>query len=372
MAVVLIGAPLAGVRGTVGGITFSANKAGPYMKAWAKPSNARTSRQTVERGFLGQMPELWRALTGVQQAAWDTFAALGAQALTNSLGVTYYLSGFGWFCKCNIRLLRVGRATITAVPTQARPAAPTIDDFRVCVAGTESDLCVGGTASASTEHLSHLAADGFDDDGDTFWSTLSGSVTGWLRYDLLAAKNVKRYRILCRTVTIDSAPRDWTFEVYTGGAWEVLQTVTGVTMAAGTWYDFYCANPYTETDYRLNVSANNGSATYVQVAELELYAGDEGSSVVVYPEDEFDDSPDWDLVLHVAMGNTVGMQVEYPGFHEMLAKQAPGRWYELFQTEVEAVFGTILENRSWFARLGRQTAEGLRSSWATQRGVTLS
>ena len=86
MAIALIGAPLAGVRGTLGGITFSANKGGPYIKLWAKPPNPRTSRQTIERGFLGRMPELWRALTGVQQTAWDTFAALGAQDLTNSLG----------------------------------------------------------------------------------------------------------------------------------------------------------------------------------------------------------------------------------------------------------------------------------------------
>lgn len=127
MAITKLGATIVGIRGTIGGIIYSANKSGTYAKIWTKPPNQRSIEQVTQRGHIAAMPELWRALTPAEKSAWDTFAALPAQALINSLGVTYYISGFGWFVKCNTRLLVMGRSTITATPTIARPAAPTID-----------------------------------------------------------------------------------------------------------------------------------------------------------------------------------------------------------------------------------------------------
>ncbi len=246
MAITKIGAPLSGIRGTVGGITFSENKAGPYIKPWARPSNPRTPKQTIERGYLASMPALWTALTAPQRAAWDTFAALGAQVLINSLGEEYYISGYGWFCKCNIRLLRVNRAPIVPVPAQARPAAPTIDDFRVCVAGTESDICTCGVASASTFHILYPPAKGFDDSlaAADRWQTMQMFVTGWLRYDLCDPANVKGYRIYLDDHTAERNPKDWTFEVWTGGAWEIIHTVTNFAPTQIGWHAWYCANPF--------------------------------------------------------------------------------------------------------------------------------
>lgn len=372
MAIIKVGAPLAGIRGTVGGITFSENLAGPYCKQWSGASNPRTAKQQVERGFMGSMPELWRGLTGAQKAAWDAFAALGAQELTNSLGEGYYLSGYGWFCKCNVRLLRMGRATIVAVPTQARPGAPTIDDFRVCVAGTESDLCTCGVATSSSDDGVHDASKAFDNNLASTWTTAFGVTAAWIRYDLCDVANVKRYRIHPIATALNASPSDWTFEVFTGGAWEVLQTVTGEAGWADQWYDFYCPNEYTETDYRIDVTANQGHANSLMIAEIEFYGGDVGSSVIIYPEDDFSNAPVYDLVLFISMGQSVGMGVQYPGFAEILAEQTPGRWFETFQSEITDSVGTIIEDRAWFARLARQTQEGIRSSWATERCETLA
>lgn len=372
MAIAKIGAPLAGLRGTVGGLTFSENLAGPYVKQWSGPSNPRSPLQQVERGFVGRMPGLWRLLTGAQKAAWDTFAALGAQELTNSLGEAYYISGYGWFVKCNVRLLRVGRAPRVPVPTQARAAAPTIDDFRVCVAGTESDLCTCGVATASTEDGGDTADKAFDNNLGTMWKTTFGNPTGWIQYDLCVAANVKRYRMYPVAAALNAAPSSWNFQVWSGGGWQTVHAVTGEAGWAAQWYDFYCPNAYTETDYRIEVTANQGHANRLQIAEIEFYAGDEGSSVIIYPEDGFDNAPSYDLVLFISMGDSVGMLVQYPGFVEILAQQSPGRWYATFQSEILSRFGTILEERPWFARLARQTTEGLRSSWATSRAETLS
>ena len=373
MAIIKIGAPLTGIRGTIGGITYSANKSGPYAKAWARSSNPRTEKQTTERSYLAELSTKWRDIGWLYRAAWDSFAALPAQELTNSLGEAYYASGWNWFCKCNIRLLRLSRTPESLSPSQARPAAPAINDFRVCAAGTESDLCEGGAASSSSEAPGYPPAQAFDNllAYSKSWLTLSGQTTGWLEYDFAAPLNIKRYRIYLNVTVDDRAPRDWTFEVFSAGQWQVIHAVTDAELAFDEWNDFYCPNAYTETNYRINITENEGDVGYIGITELEMYAGDEGSSVICYPEDEFDDSPSYDLVLHISLGQTIGKAVQYPGYYETLVTQTPGRWYALFQDELEAVFGTITMNRSWFGRLYRQTQEGVRSAAAAKRTVTI-
>ena len=373
MAIITIGAPLSGIRGTVGGITFSANKSGPYAKIWSQTTNPRTPQQSRERGFMARMSSLWNALTGVQKAAWDTFAALPAQDLTNSLGETFSASGYNWFTKCNIRLLRVGLTPLVPVPTQARPAAPTITEFRVTLAGTETDLVVGGTPSASTQDAAHLAPDAFDNNASTYWGTFPlFAPTGWIRYDLPSAENVTKYTIL-ESAAAGSAkrPKDWNFQVFTAAAWTTIHSVTNYVFPGGVPQTFFFPNAFTETNYRWDITANNGDANQVAVAELEMFAGLEGSSVITYPEDEFAATPDYDLILHVALGRSTGQAVMFPGFAETLALAAPGRDHELIQSPLEAIYGTTLLDRSWFAQLYRQTTQGLRSAPATARTETI-
>jgi len=373
MAITKIGAPLTGIRGTIGGITYSENKSSTYAKAWAMTSNPRTNKQSNERAFLAQMSDDWRALTNAQRDDWADFAALPAQELTNSLGVAYYASGWNWFVKCNVRLLRLGRAKIKPVPTQARPAAPSIDDFRVCVAGSESDLCVGGVATASTELAGWVAPKAFDNNlgATNGWATSFGTTSGWLQYVFSGPVNIKRYRIYPRDGYLNQAPKDWTFQVWSAGAWQTIHTVNAESYASLQWYDYYCPNPYTETTYRINASANQGEANHLLIIEMEMYAGDEDSSVIVYPEDEFAGAPAYDLVLHISLGQTTGKTVQYPGYYETLVTQTPGRWFALFQDEIETVFGTISMNKSWFCQLYRQTAEGIRSAPSATRAITI-
>lgn len=374
MAIIKIGPPLSGIRGTIGGITFSANAATPYAKLWAQGPKKNTPKQYVQRAFQSQMPLLWNDMTDVQRAAWRTFAADPDQELTNSLGEAYYASGFNWFCKCNVRLLRIGLPPRVPVPTIARPAAPTINDFRICKAGTEVDLCTCGVASSDSEDPGALAAKAFDDNvaDVSRWMTINGVTTAWLRYDLCDPANVKRYRIHPRAFAqLNQSPKNWTFQVWSAGAWQTIHTVTLETYAATQWYEYYCPNPYTETDYRINVTLNQGSATRLSITEFEMYAADVESSVIIYPQDEFPAAPPYDFVLHVAMSNTPKLLWQYPGFYEVKVNQTPGRWFETFQDEIEDTFGAILEARSWFAQLYRQTPEGIRSAAATQRAETI-
>jgi len=371
MAITTIGAPLSGIRGTVGGITFSANKAGTYAKLWAPPSNPKTPNQSAQRGLVSQQPLQWSNMSDLQRDDWDVFAALVAQKLQNSLGQDYYACGYNWYTKCNVRVLRHGGAQFDTSPTIARPAAPTITELRICPTGTEVDECTCGVASSDSERPADLSARAFDDNLATYWRTIDLVLAAWLRYDFCAPVNIKRYRIHPLVLHLIKAPKDWTFEVYTGGAWVPIHTVTGESYATWKWYDYACPNPYTETDYRINITANQGDPGSTIIAEMEMYLDDVGHSCIMYPEDEFDLATQHALVLFIAMSNTTTRTVQYPGFYEIVATIAPGRHHTEFQAALEAVFGTILLDRKWFSRAHLQTSEGIRGPLAATNVLTL-
>lgn len=129
MATIKFGALVVGARGTIGGVTYSASKSGPYARSWSRGSNPRTTKQQTNRARVSNQPAFWRALTSTQRTAWNTWAALPAQQLTNALGETYFISGYSWFVTINVRLARAGFAHRTDPPTDLTPAVPVIDVF---------------------------------------------------------------------------------------------------------------------------------------------------------------------------------------------------------------------------------------------------
>jgi len=139
MAIVTFGGGVSGIRGTIAGNTFSANSAGPYVKCWSTSSNPRTSHQSVQRAALALMSSTWRALAQGKRDDWDDFAGLPAQALENSLGQTYYISGALWHAKTNIRLLRMERTLREDPPVADRPAAPSLSSLDIFETGVGGD-----------------------------------------------------------------------------------------------------------------------------------------------------------------------------------------------------------------------------------------
>ncbi len=79
MAIAKFGPTVTGLRGTVAGTTFSANKSGPYARGWSRGANPRSSLQSTQRGRLGALAAAWRDLTQVQRDDWIVYAALPAQ-----------------------------------------------------------------------------------------------------------------------------------------------------------------------------------------------------------------------------------------------------------------------------------------------------
>lgn len=124
MAKVSFAAPVNEIRGRLGGIIYSANQSGSYAKPFAKSSNPRTAFQATQRVSLQQFAIMWQTLSTAIRALWNAYAALPAQAKTDSLGNTYYVSGFNWFISFNILQISVGRAPWLAAPSAT--VVPTI------------------------------------------------------------------------------------------------------------------------------------------------------------------------------------------------------------------------------------------------------
>lgn len=124
MAIVTIALPVTGIRGTISGVVFSANKSGPYAKGLSPCTNPRSIGQLSQRGYLAQAGAKWRTLTPAEQADWATFAATPPEDDYNSLNELYLLSGFGWFTRIFTRRHRTGQVEDLLAPVATPTAAP--------------------------------------------------------------------------------------------------------------------------------------------------------------------------------------------------------------------------------------------------------
>lgn len=140
MAIAKFGALVVGVRGTIAGCTYTANKSGPYLKSWSKGANVRSTRQTDTRGSISAFAAKWRTIDAGARADWDLWAADPNQILTNPLGETYYISGFLWWVKMSQWLAAVDRDPIQSAPLLPVSASPTINSLVVSAGAATSEI----------------------------------------------------------------------------------------------------------------------------------------------------------------------------------------------------------------------------------------
>ncbi len=142
-------------------------------------------------------------------------------------------------------------------------------------------LAFGGTASDSANAGgANAGITAFDQDFGSFW--FPGVPTGWLQYDFGAnsAHVIKRYTITSAPLIPERDPKNWQFQGSNDGAtWTTLDTQTDQTFQ---WRTYQRVFDITNTDayryYRLNVTANNGDASFLHLSELGLW-GDSGRVV---------------------------------------------------------------------------------------------
>ncbi len=129
--IIKFGPMVVGARGTAGGLIFSANLAGPYAKIWARPPNSKTPDQADQRVTFGRLATQWQGLTQAERDDWDDYADDPAQEKTNSLGETYFASGFNWYIQINLNLISSDDTERDDAPTLTRPVAPSIINLRM-------------------------------------------------------------------------------------------------------------------------------------------------------------------------------------------------------------------------------------------------
>jgi fibronectin type 3 domain-containing protein len=141
------------------------------------------------------------------------------------------------------------------------------------------NLATTGTPNDSANNSAN-AGNAFDQNPGSQWFYTGTS--GWLQYDFGAgnAQVVKRYTINSPDTLTARNPRDWTFlGSQDGSSWTTLDSQSGQSFTnifQPLTYDI--ANTTAYRYYRLNVTANNGDATFLHLGDLGLW-GDSGRTI---------------------------------------------------------------------------------------------
>src|SRR5512144_362897 len=117
MAIILPGAPGGEARGKVGGVVFSRNSYGAYVRERVNPVNPNSDRQISQRLIMKNLSQRWANDLGQSQRdSWNEFAA--QITVKNSLGLDIHLSGFNHYIRQNSVLQQALVAIVDDPPAQ--------------------------------------------------------------------------------------------------------------------------------------------------------------------------------------------------------------------------------------------------------------
>ena len=126
-------------------------------------------------------------------------------------------------------------------------------------------------ASASSDNPpNEAAAMAFDGNTNTKWFNASGGSVGWLLYKYCQPVIVVSYALTSANDVPGRDPKDWQFQgSLDGNNWTTLDTQSNQAFASRfQTIQYSMANTNGYTYHRLNITANNGDATGLQLAEM--------------------------------------------------------------------------------------------------------
>lgn len=155
-----------------------------------------------------------------------------------------------------------------------------------------------GVASASSEFQEYYAYKAFDgsiNSGPNIW--IANSNTGWLKYDFGygVTKVITSYSIvgiaIDRITSANQAPKSWSLDGSNDNIiWVNIDTQTNAdAWTAGLKRTYTTNNAVAYRYYRIVVNANQGSAYYLEIAELELLAAGYPLNSVIFFKDYLDE-----------------------------------------------------------------------------------
>lgn len=123
MGLIKYGIAVSDISGKVSGNVFARNRAGSYVRKWAKPTNTPTMKQSANRLAFGNVSKDWAALTLLQQEGWNTLASTVTRK--NRLGEDYTPTGRQIYLESSNNLRVIGDTPLTDAPFSL--LQPTID-----------------------------------------------------------------------------------------------------------------------------------------------------------------------------------------------------------------------------------------------------
>jgi hypothetical protein len=145
MAILRYGTTVIGIRGTIAGCVFSQGHAGPYVKTWRRPRNQLTAIAATTKRNLTQYGALWASMASALRDDWSAFAASPPELDYNSLGIQYWLTGYQWLVRANVRRESLGLAVTTDVPASVAVTAPATCTL-TAVSGSPANIDISWTA----------------------------------------------------------------------------------------------------------------------------------------------------------------------------------------------------------------------------------
>ncbi|MDP2323895.1 MAG: hypothetical protein Q8N51_07685 [Gammaproteobacteria bacterium] len=116
MAKILFGPLVAEARGKEGGIVFSRNRYGAYIRAKTSPVQPRTPAQNAIRAAFTVISQSWRdLLVATERAAWDDYAK--QTPVSDRYGAKIDLTGNTMFLRYNAALVGILATPLKVAPT---------------------------------------------------------------------------------------------------------------------------------------------------------------------------------------------------------------------------------------------------------------
>jgi len=123
MAKVLFGPVVSDARGKLGGLVYSRNTSGAYIRSKVSPVQPESAKQMAQRSRLIGISKAWVELTQGQRLSWKNFAI--GHLFVDVFGLAKKLTGQMMYMKLNLALLSNGLTGINDPPTDLDVAALT-------------------------------------------------------------------------------------------------------------------------------------------------------------------------------------------------------------------------------------------------------
>lgn len=131
-----------------------------------------------------------------------------------------------------------------------------------------SDNIPSGLVTASSYASTSYGWRAFDGDSSTNWS--ANGITGWIVYSFLTQKSIKRYFIQGHSSIPARTPKSWVlYGSNDGSTWVKIDERTSESAwTNGQKREYVLSKNETYSQFKLDIIANNGDASYTQIAEI--------------------------------------------------------------------------------------------------------